>query len=326
MNIFVTGGAGYIGSHTVRLLAEAGHRVRVYDNLSEGHAAAVPAGSLFEGDLADEKRLVEGLLDGFDCVMHFAAHCSVGESMEKPEKYYGNNVVGSLRLLLAMRKTGVKRIVFSSSAATYGNPVKTPIPEDHPTEPINAYGQTKLDFEHALKYYAGAYGIGYAALRYFNAAGAAPDAKIGEDHDPETHLVPIILEVALGRRDAVAIFGTDYPTPDGTCIRDYIHVYDLAQAHILAMEAIEPGKGRVYNLGNGAGYSVREVIETARRVTGHRLPVKEGPRRAGDPPTLVASSEKITRELGWKPRFPDLQAIVETAWRWHQSHPEGYGD
>jgi len=325
MNIFVTGGAGYIGSHTVRLLAEAGHRVRVYDNLSEGHAAAVPAGSLFEGDLADEKRLVEGLLDGFDCVMHFAAHCSVGESMEKPEKYYGNNVVGSLRLLLAMRKTGVKRIVFSSSAATYGNPVKTPIPEDHPTEPINAYGQTKLDFEHALKYYAGAYGIGYAALRYFNAAGAAPDAKIGEDHDPETHLVPIVLEVALGRRDAVAIFGTDYPTPDGTCIRDYIHVYDLAQAHILAMEAIEPGKGRVYNLGNGAGYSVREVIETARRVTGHRLPVKEGPRRAGDPPTLVASSEKIMRELGWKPRFPDLQAIVETAWRWHQSHPNGYG-
>lgn len=279
MNIFVTGGAGYIGSHTVRLLAEAGHRVRVYDNLSEGHAAAVPAGSLFEGDLADEKRLVEGLLDGFDCVMHFAAHCSVGESMEKPEKYYGNNVVGSLRLLLAMRKTGVKRIVFSSSAATYGNPVKTPIPEDHPTEPINAYGQTKLDFEHALKYYAGAYGIGYAALRYFNAAGAAPDAKIGEDHDPETHLVPIILEVALGRRDAVAMFGTDYPTPDGTCIRDYIHVYDLAQAHILAMEAIEPGKGRVYNLGNGAGYSVREVIETARRITGHRIPVKEGPRR-----------------------------------------------
>lgn len=326
MNVFVTGGAGYIGSHTVRLLAEAGHRVRVYDNLSEGHAAAVPAGSLFEGDLADEKRLVEGLLDGFDCVMHFAAHCSVGESMEKPEKYYGNNVVGSLRLLLAMRRTGVKRIVFSSSAATYGNPVKTPIPEDHPTEPINAYGQTKLDFEHALKYYAGAYGIGYAALRYFNAAGAAPDAKIGEDHDPETHLVPIILEVALGRRDAVAIFGTDYPTPDGTCIRDYIHVYDLAQAHILAMEAIEPGKGRVYNLGNGAGYSVREVIETARRVTGHRLPVKEGPRRAGDPPALVASSEKITRELGWKPRFPALQAIVETAWRWHQSHPEGYGD
>ena len=325
MNIFVTGGAGYIGSHTVRLLAEAGHRVRVYDNLSEGHAAAVPAGSLFEGDLADEKRLVEGLLDGFDCVMHFAAHCSVGESMEKPEKYYGNNVVGSLRLLLAMRKTGVKRIVFSSSAATYGNPVKTPIPEDHPTDPINAYGQTKLDFEHALKYYAGAYGLGYVALRYFNAAGAAPDAKIGEDHDPETHLVPIVLEVALGRRDAVAIFGTDYPTPDGTCIRDYIHVYDLAQAHILAMEAIEPGKGRVYNLGNGAGYSVREVIETARRVTGHRLPVKEGPRRAGDPPTLVASSEKIMRELGWKPRFPDLQAIVETAWRWHQSHPNGYG-
>jgi UDP-glucose 4-epimerase len=245
--------------------------------------------------------------------------------MEKPEKYYWNNSVASLRLLAAMRKTGVKRIVFSSTAATYGNPVRTPVPEDHPTDPINAYGQTKLDFEHALKYYAGAYGIGYVALRYFNAAGAAPDARIGEDHDPESHLVPIILQVALGRRDAVAIFGADYPTPDGTCIRDYIHVYDLAQAHILAMEAIEPGKGRLYNLGNGAGYSVREVIETARRVTGHRLPTKESPRRPGDPPTLVASSEKIMRELGWKPRFPDLQAIVETAWRWHQSHPNGYG-
>ena len=325
MNVFVTGGAGYIGSHTVRLLVEAGHRVRVYDNLSEGHAAAVPAGSLFEGDLADDERLVRGLIDGFDCVMHFAASCSVGESMEKPEKYYWNNSVASLRLLAAMRKTGVKRIVFSSTAATYGNPVKTPIPEDHPTDPINAYGQTKLDFEHALKYYAGAYGIGYVALRYFNAAGAAPDARIGEDHDPESHLVPIILQVALGRRDAVAIFGADYPTPDGTCIRDYIHVYDLAQAHVLAMEAIEPGKGRIYNLGNGAGYSVREVIETARRVTGHRLPTKESGRRPGDPPTLVASSEKIMRELGWKPRFPDLQAIVETAWRWHQSHPNGYG-
>jgi len=334
MNVFVTGGAGYIGSHTVRLLVEAGHRVRVFDNLSEGHKAAVPRGTLFEGDLMDERRLAEGLAGGFDCIMHFAASCSVPESMKDPQKYYSNNVIASLHLAAAMRKAAVPRIVFSSSAATYGNPVKpalseaegTPIPEDHLTEPINAYGQTKLDFERALAYYAGAYGIGYASLRYFNAAGAAPDAKIGEDHDPETHLVPIVLQAALGKRDAVSVFGTDYPTPDGTCIRDYIHVYDLAQAHILAMEAIQPGRGLTFNLGSGAGYSVREVIETARRVTGRQIAVKEGPRRPGDPPSLVASSERIARDLGWKPRFPQLAAIIETAWRWHQSHPDGYGD
>jgi UDP-glucose 4-epimerase len=326
MNVFVTGGAGYIGSHTVRLLVEAGHRVCVFDNLSEGHAAAVPRGALLRGDLTDEPRLLEALSGGFDCVMHFAAHCSVGESMTDPEKYYWNNVVASLRLLAAMRMAGVKRIVFSSSAAVYGNPVKTPIPEDHPTDPINAYGRTKLDFEHALRYYAGAYGIGFAALRYFNAAGAAPDAAIGEDHDPETHLVPIVLQAALGQRQAVDIFGADYPTPDGTCIRDYIHVYDLAQAHILAMEAIEPGKGRVYNLGNGAGYSVRQVIDVARSVTGRPIPTKETPRRPGDPAHLVASSDRIVRELGWRPRFPELAAIIETAWRWHLAHPMGYGD
>ena len=326
MNVFVTGGAGYIGSHVVRLLAEAGHRVRVYDNLSEGHRAAVPPGALFEGDLMDEARLDEGLAGGFDCVMHFAAHCYVGESMEDPEKYYRNNVIGSLRLLAAMRRAGVGRIVFSSSAATYGNPVRTPIPEDHPQDPINTYGQTKLDFEHALKYYAGAYGLGFAALRYFNAAGAAPDARIGEDHDPETHLVPIVLQVALGQRKNVAIFGTDYPTPDGTCVRDYVHVYDLAQAHILAMEAIEPGRGLAFNLGNGSGYSVREVIVAARRVTGHAIPAVESPRRPGDPPELVASSAKIIRDLGWKPQFPALETIIETAWRWHKARPQGYGD
>jgi len=326
MNVFVTGGAGYIGSHVVRLLVEAGHRVRVYDNLSEGHAAAVPAEVLFRGDLMDGARLAEGLAGGWDCVMHFAASCAVGESMENPEKYYANNVVASLRLVSAMRKAGVGRIVFSSSAATYGNPVKVPIPEDHPTLPINAYGQTKLDFEVALRYYAAAYGLGYAALRYFNAAGAAPDAKIGEDHKPETHLVPVVLQVALGQREAVSVFGTDYPTPDGTCVRDYIHVYDLAQAHILAMQAIQPGKGLTFNLGNGAGYSVLGVIEAARRVTGHAIPVKEGPRRAGDPPSLVASSERIIRDLGWKPQYPAIETIIETAWRWHKSHPGGYGD
>lgn len=326
MNVFVTGGAGYIGSHVVRLLLEAGHRVRVYDNLAEGHAAAVPEETLVRGDLMDAQRLVEALDEGFDCVMHFAAHCYVGESMINPEKYYATNVVAGLRLLTAMRRTGVRRIVFSSSAATYGEPEQIPITEEHPQNPINAYGQTKLDFEHALGFYAGAYGLGYASLRYFNAAGAAPDGAIGEDHDPETHLVPIVLQVALGQRKSVQIFGTDYPTRDGTCVRDYIHVCDLAQAHILAMERIEPGKGGWYNLGNGNGYTVREVIDVAQKVTGRKIPAEAGPRRPGDPPELVASSAKIMRELGWKPQYPDLETIVETAWRWHEAHPDGYGD
>ena len=326
MNVVVSGGAGYIGSHVVRRLMEAGHKVRVYDNLSGGHAAAVPAEVLVRGDLADEPRLVEALSGGFDCVMHFAAFIAVGESVADPEKYYRNNLVGSLGLLAAMRKAGVGRIVFSSTAAVYGNPVRVPIPEDHPTAPINPYGEGKLAFEHALGYYAAAYGLGYVALRYFNAAGAAPDAKIGEDHHPETHLVPLVLAAAMGKRENVSVFGTDYPTPDGTCIRDYIHIYDLAQAHILAMAAIEPGRGRAYNLGNGSGYSVREVIETARRVTGRPVPVKEGPRRAGDPPQLVASSDRIVRDLGWKPEYADLGTIIEHAWRWHQARPEGYGE
>jgi len=269
---------------------------------------------------------VEAMDEGFDCVMHFAAHCYVGESMINPEKYYATNVVAGLRLLTAMRRAGVRRIVFSSSAATYGEPEQIPITEEHPQNPINAYGQTKLDFEHALGFYAGAYGLGYASLRYFNAAGAAPDGAIGEDHDPETHLVPIVLQVALGQRKSVQIFGTDYPTRDGTCVRDYIHVCDLAQAHILAMERIEPGKGGWYNLGNGNGYTVREVIDVARKTTGRKIPAEAGPRRPGDPPELVASSEKIARELGWKPQYPDLETIIETAWRWHEAHPNGYGD
>ncbi|NIA21782.1 MAG: UDP-glucose 4-epimerase GalE [Anaerolineaceae bacterium] len=325
MRVFVTGGAGYIGSHTVRLLLEAGHEVTVYDNLSEGHAAAVPDGLLVRGDLADLDALTAALgAKPFDAVVHFAAHCSVGESVAEPQKYYENNVTNSLKLLGAMLATGVKRIVFSSSAATYGNPIETPITESHAQEPINPYGRTKLIFEQALADFARGYGIGYTALRYFNAAGAAPDGKLGEDHDPETHLIPLVLYAAMGKREKVSVFGTDYDTPDGTCLRDYIHIYDLAQAHILALEAMQPDQGRMYNLGNGNGYSVREVIRTAEKVVGKPIPHDETPRRPGDPATLVASSEKISRELLWKPQFPSLESIIETAWHWHRDHPDGY--
>lgn len=328
MNIFVTGGAGYIGSHTVKLLMEQGHRVMVYDNLSEGHADSLPQGILVRGDLADTATLTQALSsEPFDAVVHFAAHCYVGESMVDPEKYYINNTVNSLNLLRAMRVAGVSRIVFSSTAATYGNPRdNSPIAEDHPQNPINTYGRTKLQFEEMMADYARAYDFGYVSLRYFNAAGAAPDGTIGEDHDPETHLIPIVLQAAMGQREKVSIFGADYDTPDGTCVRDYIHVYDLAQAHILALEKITPGSGAMYNLGNGHGYSVRQVIETAESVVGHSIAVEEAPRRPGDPPVLVASSDRISKELGWKPRFADLKDIIQTAWQWHQAHPEGYGD
>lgn len=327
MNIFVTGGAGYIGSHTVRLLAEAGHEVAVYDNLSEGHAAAVPEGLLVPGDLGDLPALTAALqAKHFDAVMHFAAHCYVGESVENPEKYYLNNVVNSVKLLQAMRAADVPGIVFSSSAATYGDPVENPITETHPQRPINPYGRTKLQFEEILADYARGYGMAYVALRYFNAAGAAPDGTLGEDHDPETHLVPLVLYAAMGKRDKVSVFGTDYDTPDGTCVRDYIHIYDLAQAHILALEALEPGEGRMYNLGNGEGYSVRQVIEVAEKVVGRSIPHEDAARRPGDPAVLVASSKKIMAELGWQPQFPQLEAIIETAWRWHRDHPDGYDD
>jgi UDP-glucose-4-epimerase GalE len=327
MNVFVTGGAGYIGSHTVRLLIEAGHSVTVFDNLSEGHAAAVPPDVLVRGDLADLPALTAALkARHFDAVMHFAAHCYVGESVADPEKYFVNNVVNSVNLLRAMRAAQVPGIVFSSSAATYGNPVENPIPEAHPQNPINPYGRTKLQFEEMLADYARAYPMGYVSLRYFNAAGAAPDAKLGEDHDPETHLIPLVLQVALGQREKVSVFGSDYDTPDGSCVRDYIHIYDLAQAHILALKALRPGQGRRYNLGNGSGYSVREVIKVAKAVTGRPIACEDAPRRPGDPATLVASSKKIVAELGWKPEFPQLEGIIETAWRWHREHPNGYAD
>ncbi len=327
MNILVIGGAGYIGSHAVRWLNDAGHEVWVYDNLSCGHAAAVPAGRLIEGQLTDKPKLEEVMREKkIEAVMHFAAFALVGESVSEPAKYYHNNVWGSLCLLDAMRAAGVKRIVFSSTTATYGEPERMPINEEERQEPINPYGFTKLVVEHALADYAAAYGIGYAALRYFNAAGASPDGMLGEDHDPESHLIPIVLQVALGQRDELVIFGDDYATPDGTCIRDYIHVNDLADAHLRALNRLEDGKGICLNLGVGRGYSVREVLEACRKVTGHEIPFRMGDKRAGDPPELVADSSKAQKLLEWRPKFDTIEAIVETAWNWHRTHPEGYAD
>jgi UDP-glucose 4-epimerase len=327
MNILVTGGAGYIGSHASRLLAASGRTIWVYDNLSRGHRAAVLPGRLIEGDLADRAKLAAAMREHqIEAVMHFAAFALVGESVSDPALYYENNVVAALSLLEAMRDAGVKKFVFSSTTATYGEPAKMPIAETTPQQPINPYGFTKLVIEHALADYAHAYGWGYAALRYFNAAGAAPSGEIGEDHTPESHLIPIVLQVALGQRDAITIFGDDYPTPDGTCIRDYIHVDDLATAHLKALDRLQPGEVLQLNLGTGRGYSVREVIDACRRVTGHAIPEKVGPRRPGDPPELVADSRLAQRVLEWKPAYTDVEAIVKTAWRWHQAHPRGYGD
>jgi UDP-glucose 4-epimerase len=327
MRILVTGGAGYIGSHAVRLFLARGHDVWVYDNLSEGHRAAVPADRLLIGELAEVQRLDHALvMHGIEAVVHFAAFTYVGDSVREPGKYYQNNVVNTLNLMEALRRHGIGRFVFSSTAATYGAPEHVPIREDEPQRPINPYGTGKLTVERALADYAAAYGWGYAALRYFNAAGASPDGTIGEDHAPETHLIPLVLQAVLGQKPYIEVFGTDYPTPDGTCVRDYIHVDDLAEAHLLALEKLEAGKGLCYNLGIGRGYSVREVIRTAEEATGKPVPVKEGPRRPGDPPVLVASSDKIQRELGWRPRYTELRPIVETAWNWHRSHPRGFAD
>jgi len=327
MRILVTGGAGYIGSHAVRLFLARGHDVWVYDNLSMGHRAAVPAERLIVGDLAETQRLDQTLVEQrIEAVVHFAACADVSESVAQPAKYYQNNLVNTLNLLETMRRLGIGRLVFSSTCATYGLPEKVPITEDEKQKPINPYGNTKLAIERALADYAAAYNWGFAVLRYFNAAGASPDGDIGEDHEPETHLVPLVLQAALGQRPAVTVFGSDYPTPDGTCIRDYIHVDDLAEAHLLALENLSPGKQLRYNLGTGRGYSVREVIRLAEEVTDKRVPVKQGPRRPGDPPALVAAAEKVQRELGWKPRYTDLRSILETAWNWHRRHPKGYDD
>ena len=316
MRVLVTGGAGYIGSVVSEQLVADGHDVVVYDNLSKGHREAVVEGARFvNGDLIDSDALLKTLAGNrIEAVIHMAAFSLVGESVEKPSKYYENNVVAGLVLLDAMRDCGVRRIVFSSTAATYGEPESQPIFESAPTNPTNPYGETKLAFEKAMRWYEQAYGIKYASLRYFNAAGASE--KCGEDHDPETHLIPIALQVAAGKRTHVEIYGDDYPTADGTCVRDYIHVIDLARAHILALDVLAE-RSAIYNLGcGGDGYSVRDVIDTARRVTGKEIPVRMGSRRAGDPAVLIASSDKIKSELGWRPKFQDLGLIIESAWRW----------
>lgn len=325
MNVLLTGGAGYVGSHVLRVLRSAGECCVVVDNLRSGHPQAAAGADLIELDLKDTPRLREVLsAKRIDLVIHLAALIEAGESMLKPEKYFQNNTMTGLGLLEAMRQTGVKKMVFSSTAAVYGTPLRVPIEESDRLEPINPYGASKLCMEYMLRAYAQAHGMGFVALRYFNVAGAHPDGDIGEDHHPETHLIPVILQVPLGKRNDIKVFGDDYDTPDGTCIRDYIHVCDLADAHLLAAQAVEIGKVKVYNLGNGSGFSVRQVIDACRRVTGHKIPAEVSPRRPGDPPRLVASSLQAVRELGWQPKYPHLGLIVEHAWRWHKNHPDGY--
>ena len=329
MAILVLGGAGYIGSHTVYELIAAGRDVVVADNLLTGFRAAVhPSARFYEADIRDraamarifEREDVEG-------VIHFAASSQVGESMADPLKYYDNNLCGTTALLEVMVAHGVDKIVFSSTAAAYGEPERVPILEDDPTNPTNCYGETKLAMEHMMGWVSRAHGLRYVALRYFNACGAHPGGAIGEAHSPETHLIPLILQVPNGQRDSVAVFGDDYPTRDGTCVRDYIHVTDLAQAHILALDyLLRGGENEVFNLGNGVGFTVSEVVEAARRVTGHPIPVEISPRRAGDPAQLVASSEKARAVLGWRPELDCLDTIISTAWAWHKRHPNGYGE
>ncbi len=325
--ILVTGGAGYIGSHVVKELLRQGHQPIVLDNLQTGHRKAVQEALFIEGDLADQTGVRE-IFHSYpiDAVMHFASDCLVGESVKEPLKYFNNNVRNTLQLLEILYESNIKIFIFSSSAAVYGEPEGIPITEEHSCIPTNPYGETKWIFEKILKAFQGLEKLSYISLRYFNAGGADPDCELGEDHSPETHLIPLVLKAALNG-DSVPVYGTDYNTHDGTCIRDYIHVTDLAQAHILALNKLEEeGTSGIYNLGNGNGFSVKEVIETARKVTGRQIISIESSRRPGDPGRLVASSEKIRKELGWVPNYPDLGTIIETAWRWHRNHPNGYGD
>lgn len=328
MKILVLGGAGYIGSHTVYRLIEQGHKVVVFDNFETGYLEAIhPDAEVYEGDLRNRAD-IDNVFDkesDIDAVIHFAANSLVGESMVKPLKYYDNNICGTKVLLESMVAHNINRIVFSSTAATYGEPIHTPILENDPTNPTNCYGETKRAMERMFYWTEQAHGMKYVSLRYFNACGAHISGKIGEAHNPESHLIPIILQTANGTRDHISVFGTDYDTPDGTCIRDYIHVTDLAQAHILAVEyLISGGESDIFNLGNGVGFSVKEVIETAKKVTGKEIKVVEEDRRAGDPAVLIASSEKAKKVLGWNPQYNELSTIIETAWKWHSTHPNGY--
>lgn len=327
MAILITGGAGYVGSHAVHALAVCGYALAVVDNLSTGFRAAVPEGvHFYEGDIRD-RVFLDGVFaaEPVEGVIHFAASSQVGESMAHPLRYYDNNLAGTRVLLESMLAHGVKTVVFSSSAAVYGEPQQVPIRETDPTNPTNCYGETKLAMERMMHWAEAAHGLRYVALRYFNACGARMGGGIGEAHDPETHLIPLILQVANGQRPQIAVFGTDYPTPDGTCVRDYVHVDDLAQAHRLALEyLLHGGESQCINLGSGSGFSVREMIDAVRRITGHAIPVSEQPRRAGDPAVLVASIEKAAAVLGWQPQCSDLEQVIASAWAWHRTHPKGY--
>jgi UDP-glucose 4-epimerase len=325
--ILVTGGAGYIGSHVVKELLRQKYQPVIYDNLQTGHQNATRNALFIRGDLSDPVKLKETFqTHRIDGVMHFAADCLVGESVQNPLKYFNNNVKNSLNLIEIIEEFKIKKFVFSSSAAVYGEPTKIPITEDHSCCPTNPYGETKWIFESVLQAYHDSGKLSFISLRYFNAAGADPDGELGEDHSPESHLIPLVIKAALDGT-SVPVYGTDYNTPDGTCIRDYIHVTDLAQAHILALRKLEQENfSGIYNMGNGNGYSVREVIETVKKITGREATAIESPRRPGDPARLVASSEKIRHELGWIPKYPDLETIIETAWKWHRNHPKGYDD
>lgn len=329
MAILVCGGAGYIGSHAVHALVEKGEQVVIVDNLQTGHRGALnPAATFYEGDIRDASVLDKIFTENkIEAVIHFAANSLVGESVEKPLLYFNNNVYGMQVLLEAMVRHGIDKIVFSSTAAVYGEPKRVPIHEDDETHPTNPYGETKLTMEKMMKWVSRANGVRYVSLRYFNAAGALPDGSIGEDHATETHLIPLILQVPLGKRDHITVFGEDYPTPDGTCLRDYIHVVDLADAHVRALDYLrQGGESNIFNLGNGQGFSVKEMIAAAQKATGRSIKVEIGARRAGDPAQLIASSEKARTVLGWNPQFTDVEQVIGTAWTWHKKHPNGYGD